>query len=52
MASMISDTIQGAIYLSIIDMILLIVFLYLMGKLFKLFPLINKIKFTSKKKGN
>lgn len=47
--AMISDTVQGAIYLSIIDMILLIVFLILMGQLFKLFPLVNKIRFFRKK---
>ncbi len=52
MESMINDTVQGAIYLSVIDMILLIVFLYAMGQLFKLFPLVNKIKFTLRKKGN
>jgi hypothetical protein len=46
---MINDTVQGAIYLSIIDMILLVVFLYLMGQLFKLFPIVNKIKFFRKK---
>ena len=49
---MINDTVQGAIYLSIVDMILLIAFLYVMGQLFKLFPLVNKIKFTFRKKGN
>jgi hypothetical protein len=46
---MINDTVQGALYLSVIDMILLIVFLYLMGQLFKLFPLVNKIRFFRKK---
>jgi hypothetical protein len=30
-------------------MILLIVFLFLMGQLFKLFPLVNKIRFSRKK---
>jgi hypothetical protein len=48
---MINDTVQGALYLSVIDMILLIVFLYLMGQLFKLFPIVNKIRLT-RKKGN
>ena len=46
---MINDTVQGALYLSAIDMILLIVFLFLMGQLFKLFPIVNKIRFFRKK---
>lgn len=48
---MISDTVQGALYLSAIDMVLLVVFLYVLGLLFKLFPLVNKIKSPFKKKG-
>jgi hypothetical protein len=46
---MINDSVTGAIYLSVIDMILLVVFLLLMGQLFKLFPLVNKIRFFRKK---
>jgi hypothetical protein len=45
---MIQDTVLGAVYLSIIDMILLVAFLYILGLLFRLFPLINKIPFLGK----
>lgn len=45
---MIGDSVMGAIYLSIIDMVLLLVFLYVLGVVLKLFPLINKVKFSSK----
>lgn len=44
---MIHDTVLGAVYLSVVDMILLIAFLYLLGLVFKLFPLLNKISFTA-----
>lgn len=46
---MIQDTLLGAVYLSIIDMVLLIAFLYVLGLLFRLFPVINKISFTAKR---
>ncbi|MEI8216594.1 MAG: hypothetical protein WCF96_05800 [Eubacteriales bacterium] len=48
---MINDTLQGAVYLSVIDMVLLLGFLFIMGQLFKLFPLVNKISFVFRKKG-
>lgn len=46
---MIQDSLLGAVYLSGIDMLLLLVFLYIMGLLFKLFPTINNISFAKKK---
>lgn len=49
---MIQDTVLGAVYLSVIDMILLIAFLYILGLVFKLFPLINKISSASRKEHN
>lgn len=41
---MIPDTIIGAIYLSIIDMVLLSLLLFMIGTILKAFPLINKIE--------
>lgn len=51
---MIHDTVLGAVYLSVVDMILLITFLYLLGLVFKLFPLLDKISLTvfTKRKGH
>jgi hypothetical protein len=49
---MIQDTVLGAVYLSAIDMILLIAFLYILGLLFRLFPLFNKISFKTRKGHN
>lgn len=46
---MIKDTVLGAVYLSAVDMILLIAFLYILGLIFRLFPLFNKISFKSGK---
>ncbi|SNX54296.1 hypothetical protein [Thermoanaerobacterium sp. RBIITD] len=39
---MIPDNLYGALYLSVLDMVLLIVFLTLIGWVLKLFPIINK----------
>lgn len=49
---MIHDTVIGALYLSAVDMILLVAFLYILGLLFRLFPLFNKISFTKRKEQN
>lgn len=49
---MIQDTVLGAVYLSVIDMILLVGFLYILGLIFRLFPLFNKISFTARKGHN
>lgn len=45
---MIQDTVLGAVYLSAIDMILLIAFLYVLGLLFRLFPMFNKISLAAR----
>ncbi|MGB9679393.1 MAG: hypothetical protein ACPLW7_02760 [Minisyncoccia bacterium] len=47
---MIPNTVLGAVYLSIIDMILLLLLLLVIGGLLKLFPLINKIEQYKRKK--
>ena len=47
---MINDTILGAIYISIIDMILLVGFLYIIGLLLKAFPIVNKLSFLFKRR--
>ncbi|WP_168170190.1 hypothetical protein [Thermoanaerobacterium sp. PSU-2] len=40
---MVGNTVVGAIYLSLLDMILLIVFLFLIDGILRLFPFLNKI---------
>lgn len=45
---MVSNSVSGAIMISIVDMILLISFLYIIGLFLKCLPLINKISFGSK----
>lgn len=40
---MITNTVSGAIYLSILDMILLMIFLLMIGAILKLFPIVNTI---------
>jgi hypothetical protein len=50
--NMIHDTVLGALYLSAVDMILLIAFLYILGLVFRLFPLFNKITFSKRKGQN
>lgn len=49
---MIQDTVLGAVYLSVIDMILLVAFLYILGLVFRLFPLVNKISLPERKGHN
>ncbi|WP_175412907.1 hypothetical protein [Clostridium sp. AWRP] len=44
---MISDSVMGAVIISVVDMILLIFFLYVIGLLLKLLPFVNKVKFKS-----
>ena len=44
---MIADSVSGAVLISIIDMILLLFFLYVIGLILKLLPLINKIHSNS-----
>lgn len=47
---MIPDTVLGAVYLSIIDMILLSLLLFVIGSILRSFPLVNKIENLLKKK--
>jgi hypothetical protein len=47
---MINDTILGAIYISIIDMTMLVGFLFIIGFLLKAFPIINKLSFSFRRR--
>ncbi|MEY8764449.1 MULTISPECIES: hypothetical protein [Clostridium] len=44
---MISDSVSGAVIISIVDMILLLFFLYVIGLILKLLPLVNKFHLKS-----
>ncbi|CAB1251895.1 hypothetical protein ACFHWD_00245 [Clostridium sp. MT-14] len=44
---MIADSVSGAVLISIIDMILLLFFLYVIGLILRLLPMVNKIHLKS-----